>query len=195
MRDKTNSKKKQARASRALQRKNTTINSISTQDPRPAHVTDDQIVSVYGTTESYDTPVSSNLTVGRVIEKLLLYRGHISFTAQALQVTPRMLQKFINSHPSISHAQKDISNSILDIAENKLLEAVQAGDLQAIKFLLKCKGRERGWVEVSESNHTVSVIPVFKYNFSGARIPCGAGQPAITHKEEDVVIDVSPDKT
>lgn len=33
----------------------------------------------------------------------------------------------------------------LDMAENALLRAIQAGDFQAIKFFLKCKGRERGY--------------------------------------------------
>lgn len=33
----------------------------------------------------------------------------------------------------------------LDMAENALLRAIQAGDFGAIKFFLKCKGRQRGY--------------------------------------------------
>lgn len=35
----------------------------------------------------------------------------------------------------------------LDMAESKLNEMIQAGDIRAIIFYLKCKGKRRGWVE------------------------------------------------
>lgn len=40
-----------------------------------------------------------------------------------------------------------IEERILDLAEAQLLKAAQAGEQWAVQFILKCKGRKRGWIE------------------------------------------------
>lgn len=42
---------------------------------------------------------------------------------------------------------KTIEETVLDMAEAGLLKAAQNGEPWAITFILKCKGRKRGWVE------------------------------------------------
>ena len=49
----------------------------------------------------------------------------------------------------------EIEESVLDVAESKLVELVRAGNLQAIKFLLRSKGRERGYGDRLEISQTV----------------------------------------
>lgn len=46
---------------------------------------------------------------------------------------------------AVDAAMVEAREKTLDMAENALLRAIQAGDFQAIKFFLKCKGRERGY--------------------------------------------------
>jgi predicted transcriptional regulator len=45
---------------------------------------------------------------------------------------------------------KSIEETVLDMAEAALLKAVNEGEAWAITFVLKCKGKKRGWVERSE---------------------------------------------
>jgi hypothetical protein len=41
----------------------------------------------------------------------------------------------------------EIKEEYLDIRESQLMEAVEKGEAWAICFLLKCRGKERGWIE------------------------------------------------
>ena len=49
----------------------------------------------------------------------------------------------------------EIEESVLDVAEAKLAEMVRAGNLQAVKFLLRSKARERGYGDRLEIAQTV----------------------------------------
>jgi hypothetical protein len=49
----------------------------------------------------------------------------------------------------------EIEESVIDVAESKLMELVRAGNLQAIKFLLRSKARERGYGDRLEIAQTV----------------------------------------
>lgn len=111
------------------------------------------------------------LTVTSVAEALVRYNGMKSVVSKQLSVSPRVLDKFISNHPTLQEIERDVRESLLDEAETQLYSRVRDGDLQAIKFYLKCQGRHRNWVEISESNVNIQ-IPIFKYAFSkGAMLP------------------------
>ena len=50
----------------------------------------------------------------------------------------------------------DVDESLIDFSESKLLEQINDGNLTAIIFHLKTKGKKRGYVEKSESDMNVT---------------------------------------
>ena len=53
-----------------------------------------------------------------------------------------------------------VQDELLDWAENKLYDRIESGDLQAIMFLLKTKGKSRGYGEEKDNNNGVVTINV-----------------------------------
>lgn len=56
--------------------------------------------------------------------------------------------------------QRELENereSILDLAEDKLVTNIREGDNCSILFYLKCKGKQRGYVERNEIQHSGKV--------------------------------------
>jgi hypothetical protein len=59
----------------------------------------------------------------------------------------------------------EITETEIDYVEGKLHELIDSKNLNAILFYLKCKGRDRGWIE--RSDLSVDVKPItFKYNLA-----------------------------
>lgn len=95
------------------------------------------------------------------IEKILAAyekkAANLSATATALGVSRQTLYTWKSQYPELKEKMADVEESLLDFTESKLLEAIQAGNLTAIIFHLKTKGKERGYIERVENN--VSVNP------------------------------------
>jgi hypothetical protein len=90
----------------------------------------------------------------------------------------RRLQKSRNTHyrwqkedEDYTEAVLEQSEVILDIAESKLLEKVQEGDIRAIMFILKTKGKARGYDEkrTVSVNQQVSGTPQIHFGDTSTR--------------------------
>lgn len=55
---------------------------------------------------------------------------------------------------AIDDSRAQLDHDILDTAESKLLSAIEAGEPWAIKFALSTKGRERGYTEKLQLDHS-----------------------------------------
>jgi len=68
---------------------------------------------------------------------------------------------------------EEINDMVLDIAESKLYQNVMDGDPASIFFLLKCRGKKRGYTEKQEVEHsgnigtTINIIPASKVKKDG----------------------------
>jgi hypothetical protein len=65
------------------------------------------------------------------------------------------LWRWLKADRNFNEAVMEIEESALDEAESKLIELVRGGNLQAIKFLLRTKGRTRGYGDHLEIAQTV----------------------------------------
>lgn len=76
--------------------------------------------------------------------------GFITIAAKSLGVTHSAVSLYIKAHPELQDLIEEIQESYLDFAESQLISLIKAKDKAAIFFYLKCKGKERGYIERAE---------------------------------------------
>ena len=69
---------------------------------------------------------------------------------KGVQIERSTISKRIAKSEKLQKAAKTATEIMLDVAENNLLKHIQRGDKTAIIFFLKCKGKDRGYVERQE---------------------------------------------
>lgn len=85
-----------------------------------------------------------------IIEVLNKAYGNLTAAARSLGVTRKALYNWVERDEELQQAVRDARESIIDIAENKLLQAINSGDMTAIIFTLKTLGKARGYIETKE---------------------------------------------
>lgn len=88
-------------------------------------------------------------------EALLKNYGNVSAAARALGVAHSTLWERIERSERLQAARKEAEEQTLDMAEAALVEAVRSGAAWAVCFLLKTKGRRRGYVTRQEGSMTL----------------------------------------
>ena len=73
--------------------------------------------------------------------------GFRSRVAKQLGVTVSAVTHRIQRSEYLRDVCRTVEETVLDMAEASLLKAAQNGEPWAVTFILKCKGRKRGWVE------------------------------------------------
>lgn len=91
-----------------------------------------------------------------IIQAIHETRGKITLAIQLLQQTDtpisratlyRYARQYADIQEAIEESRNDFDESMVDIAEWKLREALKAGEQWAIKYTLSTKGKDRGYVE------------------------------------------------
>lgn len=94
------------------------------------------------------TPKFSVQEMAKALEES---KGLVSIAARRLKCSPTTVRSYMKLHPTVQQVVDDQSESLVDIAELKLLEAVQVrGEPWAIALVLKTKGKNRGYVEKTQ---------------------------------------------
>jgi len=99
-----------------------------------------------------------------LLDVLNKYKGKLTSTANALGITLLTMQGYIKKSKILQECIVAFGEAELDKAELKLDEQIDKGNLAAIQFMLKCKGKERGWTEKSELSIEMAKPITFKYN-------------------------------
>ncbi len=76
--------------------------------------------------------------------------GWMSETAKLLGCSYTTLGNYLQKYPNLRAVRKEIEEMFTDGAESKLIQAVSAGNMTAILFSLKCKGKDRGWIDTPQ---------------------------------------------
>lgn len=82
--------------------------------------------------------------------------GNLSLTAEALGIDRSTLWEWRKQFPELEKKLNDYDESLGDLAESKLMMAINEGNLTAIIFYLKTKHKGRGYIEGQEIKATVS---------------------------------------
>ena len=98
----------------------------------------------------------------QLIQSIKKHRGVISAVSKELGISCQAIykrcEKNKNITAAIDEAREDLDVNLLDIAERKILAAVEDGAPWAVRYVLNTKGRARGWGEKTEIEHSGSVV-------------------------------------
>jgi hypothetical protein len=76
--------------------------------------------------------------------------GILANIAKRLNVTRGAITLFVQRHKDIQELLDQEDESINDLAEAKLIQKLNDGDMKAIRFRLQTKAKNRGYVERQE---------------------------------------------
>lgn len=98
---------------------------------------------------------------GKISNKLIVStyekKGcNVSATCVALGIERRTFYNWRQKYPALDEKLKEAEESIIDFTESKLVEKVNDGDITAIIFMLKTRGKRRGYVETVENKVQIS---------------------------------------
>lgn len=95
-------------------------------------------------------PKKREATAARIIEALKECNGLLTLAARKAGVTYRTIKRYADEYPTVAEAYKESKETMLDVAEGKLYQAIGKGESWAICFFLKTQGKQRGYVERQE---------------------------------------------
>lgn len=72
--------------------------------------------------------------------------------AEKLGVNRHTVALYIKDYPEVAAAVQTETERVLDVVESKLIENAFAGDMSAVSFYLRCKGRGRGYNDRVDSH-------------------------------------------
>ena len=84
------------------------------------------------------------------IEALRNNLGHISNACEAAKIGRRTYYNWVADDKDFKEDVEHIQDSLLDLAETKLLQNIENNENTAIIFYLKTKGKKRGYIEKQE---------------------------------------------
>lgn len=109
---------------------------------------------------NYNAP---RLTVKQVANALVKTGGRVMEAAKILKCNFKTIYKMIDKDNRLQILKQDLEELHLDAAESSLMSQIKKGNLTAIIFFLKCKGKRRGWIEDERNVTHISKPVIFNY--------------------------------
>lgn len=88
--------------------------------------------------------------VRRMVEELTRTKGMVYIAAENLGCVPQTIYNYVKDYPAVAAAKELAEGKVIDQAELGLYKAVLNNEPWAIQFVLKTKGKKRGYVERTE---------------------------------------------
>lgn len=89
-------------------------------------------------------------TKKQFIAILKKYRGMQTYVADALGITAQAVSQRIKKDAEIKEIYEQVLEQQIDFVESKLFHNIDKGDTTACIFFLKCKAKNRGYIERQE---------------------------------------------
>lgn len=78
--------------------------------------------------------------------------GNISVAADHMNMSRRTFHLWMNTNEKFREEAEDVKESLIDLAESKLLLNVKEGKEASVFFLLKTLGKKRGYIETVQND-------------------------------------------
>ena len=95
-------------------------------------------------------PRKPRFTVDQIEHALRESAGLQYVAANLLRCSPSTITSYVQSSKRLQRVVEECQQGVLDLAEGKIVEKIRDGDLTAIIFYLKTKGKSRGYTERQE---------------------------------------------
>jgi len=92
-----------------------------------------------------------NINKKKMLEALEKSLGVVTQAAKLAELNRGDHYNYLKSDPVYAAAVLELENVSLDFAESKLFKEVEGGNITAIIFYLKCKGKKRGYIDHVET--------------------------------------------
>ena len=90
---------------------------------------------------------------------------NISRACEIAEIDRTLFYQWIEKYPDFKEKVEAVEEKFLDYAESKLKKAVAEGNMTALIFFLKTKGRNRGYVERKEVENSGSMNIILSNKF------------------------------
>ena len=84
------------------------------------------------------------------IQALAENRGIVTKACKATGISRTQVYKWRDEDPTFIDQINEVQQIVLDFAEDKLFEHIDNDNVPSLLFFLKCRGKERGYVERQE---------------------------------------------
>jgi hypothetical protein len=101
-------------------------------------------------------PTNPGTPEEKIAEALRASAGFFAPAGAMLGLTRSAIGWRVKRSPLLQEVLRETKESLLDIAESELLKKIKAGNMTALCFFLKCRGKDRGYIERSEVNTTIT---------------------------------------
>jgi hypothetical protein len=108
-------------------------------------------------------PILTGVKLGSkkaMLQALEMCLNIVSAACKVAKVSRAAHYKWMHADPEYRQAVEELENTVLDFVETKLHKAIDKGDVYAITFYLKTKGRKRGYIEKAEITATTISVTV-----------------------------------
>ena len=82
--------------------------------------------------------------------------GNVAATCAAIGCSRAAFYKWRDKSQRLKEMLDEVDESLIDYAESKLMENIDAGEVTSLIFFLKTKGKNRGYVETVKNEVTVN---------------------------------------
>jgi hypothetical protein len=89
-------------------------------------------------------------TPAQVIAALKKSKGMVFIAAKRLRCDPETIYNYCRRYPAVDRVKQAQRGEMVDLAETRLLQAIQKGEPWGIALCLKTIGKDRGYVERQE---------------------------------------------
>lgn len=90
-------------------------------------------------------------TNAQILDAIKSVNGMVYLAARSIGCDPQTIYNRMNKYPTIRQAVDNARGEVVDIAEQKFRQAITNGEPWAVAMALKTLGKNRGYVERSES--------------------------------------------
>jgi hypothetical protein len=85
-----------------------------------------------------------------IIKAITDAKGNLTLAAKSLGCSRTTIHRYVNQYATVRAVYEEMNETAIDFVENRLMKAIDEGNITAIIFFLKTKARHRGYVERHE---------------------------------------------